>query len=92
MQTKKSTIGLRVPNHKVCADILQALGHPILCTSLPGEMVEEYTDPEIIYEKFGHIVDMVIDSGAGGMVPSTIVDCTTDDWSIIRQGLGDWEG
>ncbi|MFM2358669.1 MAG: hypothetical protein RLY16_662 [Bacteroidota bacterium] len=92
LQTKKSTIGLRVPNHKVCSDILQALGHPILSTSLPGDMVEEYTDPEIIYEKFGHVVDMVIDSGAGGMIPSTIVDCTTAEWSITRQGLGEWEG
>jgi tRNA A37 threonylcarbamoyladenosine synthetase subunit TsaC/SUA5/YrdC len=67
------------------------LGNPILSTSFPGEMVEEYTDPEIIHEKFEHLVDMVIDGGIGGMVPSTIVDCTTDDWKVIREGLGEWE-
>ena len=53
-------------------------------------MVEEYTDPENIFEKFSHLVDLVVDGGPGGMVPSTIVDCTTDDWAIIRQGLGEW--
>lgn len=49
-------------------------------------MVEEYTDPEIINEKFGNQVDIVIDGGIGGMVPSTVVDCTTEEWTIIRQG------
>src|ERR1700712_4614433 len=79
LQSKKSTIGLRVPDNKICCDILEALGNPILSASLPGDMVEEYTDPEVIYEKFGDKVDFVIDGGIGGMVPSTIVDCTTDD-------------
>ena len=90
LQTKKSTIGLRIPDNVVCRDILDVLGHPILSTSLPGEMVEEYTDPEIIHEKFGHVVDMVIDGGTGGMIPSTIVDCVTDNWVITRQGAGEW--
>jgi tRNA threonylcarbamoyl adenosine modification protein (Sua5/YciO/YrdC/YwlC family) len=90
LQSKKSTIGLRVPDNKICAAILQELDNPILSTSLPGEMVEEYTDPEIIYEKFNHLVDIVIDGGVGGMVPSTVVDCTTDNWILIRQGLGEW--
>jgi tRNA A37 threonylcarbamoyladenosine synthetase subunit TsaC/SUA5/YrdC len=54
-------------------------------------MVEEYTDPEIIFEKFGDKVDLVIDGGTGGMHPSTIVDCTSDDWKIIRQGEAEWE-
>lgn len=91
LQTKKSTIGLRIPENIICHEILEASGTPILSTSLPGEMVEDYTDPEIIYERFKSLVDMVIDGGVGGMVPSTIVDCTTDDWTITRQGLGDWE-
>lgn len=90
LQTKKSTIGLRIPDNGICRHILEALGNPILSTSLPGEMVEEYTDPEIIHEKFGHVVDMVIDGGTGGMIPSTIVDCVTDDWKITRQGAGEW--
>jgi tRNA threonylcarbamoyl adenosine modification protein (Sua5/YciO/YrdC/YwlC family) len=91
LQSKKSTIGLRVPDNNICQQILQELGNPILSTSLPGDMVEEYTDPEIIYEKFEQQVDMVIDGGIGGMVPSTIVDCTTDDWKVLREGLGVWE-
>lgn len=91
LQNKKSTIGLRVPDNVISHDILNELGNPILSASLPGEMVEEYTDPEIINDRFEHLVDMVIDGGIGGMIPSTIVDCTTDDWVITRQGLGQWE-
>jgi tRNA threonylcarbamoyl adenosine modification protein (Sua5/YciO/YrdC/YwlC family) len=90
LQTKKSTIGLRIPHNVICRDILDVLEHPILSTSLPGEMVEEYTDPEIIHEKFDHVVDIVIDGGPGGMIPSTIVDCVTDNWVITRQGAGEW--
>ena len=92
LQSKKSTIGLRVPDNIICQQILSALGNPILSTSLPGEMVEDYTDPEIIYKKFENLVDFLIDGGIGGMTPSTMVDCTTDDWTILRQGLGDWIG
>ena len=92
LQSKKSTIGLRIPDNVICHQILAALGNPILSTSLPGEMVEDYTDPEIIHEKFEHLVDFVIDGGIGGMTPSTIVDCTTDEWTVLRQGLGDWAG
>jgi tRNA threonylcarbamoyl adenosine modification protein (Sua5/YciO/YrdC/YwlC family) len=91
LQSKKSTIGLRVPGNTICHEILLELGNPILSASLPGEMVEEYTDPEIIYERFEHLVDIVIDGGIGGMVPSTVVDCTTDEWMVIREGLGVWE-
>jgi tRNA A37 threonylcarbamoyladenosine synthetase subunit TsaC/SUA5/YrdC len=54
-------------------------------------MVEEYTDPEIMHDNFGSLVDFVIDGGIGGMVPSTVVDCTTSDWHILRQGLGVFE-
>jgi tRNA threonylcarbamoyl adenosine modification protein (Sua5/YciO/YrdC/YwlC family) len=91
LQSKKSTIGLRIPDNNICQHILRELGNPILSTSFPGEMVEEYTDPEIIHEKFEHLVDMVIDGGIGGMTPSTIVDCITDEWKVIREGLGVWE-
>lgn len=91
LQSKKSTIGLRVPDNEICRHILDALGHPILSASLPGEMVEDYTDPEIIFEKLGSQVDFVIDGGIGGMIPSTVVDCTGANWELIRQGLGQWE-
>lgn len=89
LQNKKSTIGLRVPDNEICQQILNELNVPILSASLPSDMVEEYTDPEIIYEKLGHLVDYVIDGGIGGIIPSTIVDCVTADWHITRQGLGE---
>lgn len=91
LKSKKDTIGLRVPNHAIPMAILKELGHPILSASLPGEMIEDYTDPERIYELFGKQVDFIVDAGIGGMIPSTIVDCTKDIPEIIRRGLGEWE-
>jgi tRNA threonylcarbamoyl adenosine modification protein (Sua5/YciO/YrdC/YwlC family) len=91
LQSKKSTVGIRVPDNIICQHILDELGNPILSASLPGDMVEEYTDPEVMSETFGDKVDFVIDGGIGNMIPSTVVDCTTDDWTIIRQGQGEWE-
>jgi tRNA threonylcarbamoyl adenosine modification protein (Sua5/YciO/YrdC/YwlC family) len=91
LQSKKSTVGLRIPDNNICRHILDALGNPILSASLPGDMVEEFTDPDVMQEKFGAMVDFVIDGGSGGMIGSTVVDCTTDNWEIIRQGLGEWE-
>ena len=91
LQTKKSTIGIRIPDNEICKQILEALGNPILSTSLPGEFVEDYTDPEIIQQNIGHKVDLVVDGGIGGTEPSTIVDCSTDDWQVVRQGLGQFE-
>jgi tRNA threonylcarbamoyl adenosine modification protein (Sua5/YciO/YrdC/YwlC family) len=91
LQSKKSTIGLRVPDNIICQHFLGELGNPILSASLPGDMVEEYTDPEIMYERFETQVDLVINGGIGGVVPSTIVDCTTDEWKVVREGLGEWE-
>ncbi len=91
LHSKKSTIGLRVPDNRIAQTIVKELNHPILSASLPGEMVEEYTDPEIIYENFQNLVDIVVDGGIGGMVPSTIVDCTGDVYEVTRQGAGVWE-
>ncbi|MEI9935345.1 MAG: Sua5/YciO/YrdC/YwlC family protein [Ferruginibacter sp.] len=80
-----------MPDNIICHQILEELGKPILSASLPGDITEEYTDPEIIYEKFKKLVDIVIDGGTGGMIPSTVIDCTDDEWTIIRQGLGKWK-
>ncbi|MBO9632810.1 MAG: threonylcarbamoyl-AMP synthase [Chitinophagaceae bacterium] len=91
LKSKKDTIGLRIPNNNIARAIVKELGHPILSASLPGEMVEEYTDPELMIDKFGKQVDLVIDGGIGGMVPSTIVDCTGDSPVVIRQGAGAFE-
>ncbi len=88
LKSKKETIGLRIPDHKITHAIAEKLGHPILSSSLPGEMLEEYTDPEQIYEKFEKLVDIVIDAGIGGMEYSTVVDLTEDEPVVIRQGIG----
>ena len=90
LKSKKDTIGLRIPDNEIASTILKELQHPILSASLPGEMVEDYTDPELMYEKFGKLVDLVVDGGIGGMVPSTIIDCTTDEPVVTRMGLGEW--
>ena len=92
LKSKKDTIGLRVPDNKIACAIIEELGHPILSASLPGDMVEEYTDPEYMHENFKKLVDLVVDGGIGGMTPSTIVDCTDDVPVVLREGLGEWVG
>ncbi len=88
LKSKKDTIGLRVPDHNITHAIAAELGHPILSSSLPGDMVEEYTDPEYIHEKFEKLVDLVIDGGIGGMEYSTIFDMTEEEPVVTRQGIG----
>jgi len=90
LQSKKDTIGLRIPANKIACAIVKELGNPILSASLPGELIEDYTDPEIMYENFRNEVDIVIDGGIGGTAPSTIIDCTKDEYEVIRQGAGEW--
>ncbi len=91
LHSKKSTIGLRVPNNNIARTIVKELNHPVLSASLPGEMVEEYTDPELMHQNFEHLVDIVIDGGIGGYTPSTIIDCTKDEMEVVRMGAGVWE-
>jgi tRNA threonylcarbamoyl adenosine modification protein (Sua5/YciO/YrdC/YwlC family) len=90
LQSKKSTIGLRIPANKIALEIVKELEHPILSASLPGDNVEEYTDPEVIHDLFSNRVDIVIDGGIGGIVASTIVDLTGEEPILLREGLGDW--
>ncbi len=91
LQSKKSTIGLRIPDNAIARSIVEALGRPILSASLPGIMVEEYTDPELMYRNFQNQVDIVVDGGVGAMEPSTVVDCTKEPYEVIRAGAGVWE-
>lgn len=91
LKSRKNSIGLRVPNNLIARTIVQRLGHPVLSTSLPGEWVEEYTDPEIIYEHFKNQVDIVVDGGPGNMIPSTIIDYTSGEAIVARKGAGVWE-
>lgn len=92
LQSKKDTIGLRIPDNKIACAIINELGRPILSASLPGEMIEDYTDPEVMYENFMKQVDIVVDGGIGGSIPSTVIDCTGDEPVVVREGLGKWEG
>jgi tRNA threonylcarbamoyl adenosine modification protein (Sua5/YciO/YrdC/YwlC family) len=90
LQSKKDTIGLRIPDNNIASAIVRELGNPILSASLPGELIEDYTDPEIMYENFRNEVDIVIDGGIGGTVPSTVIDCTKEEYKVIRMGAGPW--
>ena len=88
----RKTVGIRVPDNNIIRELVTQLGNPIMTTSLNGDdgEPEEYrTDPELIHEKWGNIVDIVVDGGDGELEPSTIVDCTGDMPEITRQGKGD---
>jgi tRNA threonylcarbamoyl adenosine modification protein (Sua5/YciO/YrdC/YwlC family) len=92
LKTRKDTVGIRVPDNNICRTIVKELGNPVMSTSLPIEQyVEEYTDPEIIYEKFGKIVDIVIDGGTGGTTFSTVIDFTGPEPEVVREGAGSTE-
>ena len=85
------TIGIRVPDHSIPQLIVEKLGHPIASTSIrdDDEIIEYSTDPELIAEKYDHLVDIVIDSGYGDNIASTIVDLTSGEPEVIRQGKGE---
>lgn len=89
LKTKKDTVGIRVPANNIARCIVKELGNPILSASLPGEYVEEYTDPDLINDKFGNQVDLVIDGGIGGMVPSTIISFLSGEAEVVREGAGE---
>lgn len=86
----KKTVGIRVPDHPIPQLIVEKLGHPIASTSIKDddEIIEYSTDPELIAEKYDHLVDLVIDSGYGDNVASTIVDLTSGEPEILREGKG----
>ena len=90
-QSKKKTVGIRIPDHKVPLEIVEKLGNPIMTTSIhSGDTFIEYpTDPEEIYEKFHNLVDIVIDSGHSGTVPSTVIDCRGSTAVLLREGKGE---
>jgi tRNA threonylcarbamoyl adenosine modification protein (Sua5/YciO/YrdC/YwlC family) len=93
LDVNKKTVGIRIPDHHVPQKIVETLGNPLITSSIKDDdSIKEYTtDPEEIYEDFKHTVDIIIDSGAGGNIPSTVVDCTGSEIQIIRQGLGNIE-
>lgn len=88
----KTTVGIRIPNHPLPLEIVQLLGNPLITSSIKDDdEIKEYTtDPEEIFEDFKHKVDLVVDGGAGGNIPSTVVDFTSGQPELVRQGLGDF--
>ena len=93
LESKKKTVGIRIPDNKIVFAIVEQLGNPLLTTSVhfDNDMIEYSTDPELIHEKYASMVDMVVDGGYGGTEFSTVVNCTGDEPEIIRQGLGTLE-
>ena len=92
LKTKKDTVGIRVPDNRICQMIVKELGHPLMSASLPMDGdIEYFTDPEIMEEQFGNLVDIVIDGGIGNIIASTVIDCTSGAPVLIREGAGEWE-
>ena len=90
----RKEVGIRMPDNNIIREIAHLLDAPIMTTTLPHneqDDIEYVTDPELIDEKFGDLVDIVIDGGIGGIEPSTIVDCTGEEFEIVRQGKGEIE-
>lgn len=89
-KNKKKTVGIRIPDNNIVLELVKELGRPIMTTSIhdPDEVIEYTTDPELIYEKYGDFAEIVIDGGYGRNEASTIVDCTSSEIKVIRQGLG----
>ncbi len=93
LSSKKKTVGIRVPNNTIAQEIVKELGHPILSASIKDddELIEYSTDPELIHEKYEDRVDLIIDGGFGGNEPSTVIDCTSGEFEVIREGKGSLE-
>lgn len=90
---KKKEVGIRVPDNEITRAIVRALGNPIVSTSIydEDEVIEYTTDPELIFEKWQNRVDVIVDGGYGGNVPSTVIDLTGDEPILIREGKGSSE-
>lgn len=90
--SKKKTVGIRVPDNNIALGLVRELGNPILSTSIrdEDEVVEYSTDPELIYDKYKHLVDVVIDGGYGNNIASTVIDAA-NNFEVLREGAGDIE-
>lgn len=91
-QSKKKTVGIRIPDNKICKELIKELGNPIITTSVHDvdNILDYTTDPAVIYENYEKLVDIVIDGGYGGNKPSTVVDCSDGSFTILREGLGNF--
>lgn len=91
LDVNKKTVGIRIPDNNITKTIVEVLGNPIITSSIKDDdqIVEYTTDPEEIFEDFKNQVDIVIDGGMGGNIPSTVIDCTEGELILVRQGLGE---
>lgn len=91
IKQERKTVGIRVPKNTICREIITALGNPIISTSLidsSDDILEYFSDPELIYQQYQDVVDMVIDGGHGNIYASTVIDCSKPEIEVIREGLG----
>ena len=93
LDVNKKTVGIRIPDNNIARMIVAVLGNPLITSSIKDDdhILEYTTDPEAIYDDFKNKVDLVIDGGPGGNMPSTVIDCTNGNFDIVRQGLGQIE-
>lgn len=87
----RKTVGIRVPDNIICREIINTLGNPLISTSLhdgEDDILEYFSDPEIIHQQYEDKVDLVVDGGHGNIYPSTVIDCSKGDLEIVREGLG----
>jgi tRNA threonylcarbamoyl adenosine modification protein (Sua5/YciO/YrdC/YwlC family) len=89
-KNKKKTVGIRIPDNSIVLELIRELGRPLMTSSIhdQDQVVEYITDPELIYEKYRDFAEIVIDGGYGKNEASTIVDCTSEEIRVVRQGLG----
>ena len=87
----KKTVGIRIPDSEIVLEIVRQLGHPLLTTTLlqTDLAVEEYTDPSLIFDRYENQVDLVLDGGFGGYLPSSVIEINEDEFEVIREGAGD---
>jgi tRNA threonylcarbamoyl adenosine modification protein (Sua5/YciO/YrdC/YwlC family) len=91
LKQNKDTIGIRVPDNLICKEIVEQLGNPIISTSLhdtSDDILEYFSDPEVIHNEYEDKVDIVVDGGFGNIYPSTVIDCSGDEIVVLREGLG----
>jgi len=94
LKQDKKTVGIRVPDNLICKEIVERLGNPLISTSLHNtsdDILEYFSDPELIHQHFGETVDLVVDGGFGNIYASTVIDCSGDEINVVREGLGSLE-
>lgn len=92
LKQNRKTVGIRVPDNAICRAIIDTLGNPVISTSLhdnSDDILEYFSDPEVIHAQYADLVDLVIDGGFGNIHPSTVIDCSSGEAEVVREGLGD---